>query len=244
MDHLGAAVGPLIAAAYLLARPGDLRGLFFLSIIPGVVVIWLVCRLPEPQAKRKVAPKLTLTLQPFGRDFRLFLIALLIFTLGNSTDLFLLVRASEMGVPQTQLPLLWSIFHIAKSGGNILSGYLVDRLGPRPLLVFGWIVYIVVYLLFALATAAWQAWALFLGYAAYYALTEPSEKTLVANLVGPDNKGLAFGWFNLIIGMGALPASVLFGGLYEWAGGMIAFGTSAALAFVSVAIVLLIPRRK
>ncbi len=135
-------------------------------------------------------------------------------------------------------PVLWCVFHIVKSAGNWWLGGLVDRYGPRWLIVSGWAWYAVVYLLFAVATEAWHAWALFLLYAAFYALTEPAEKTLVANLVGPERRGLAFGWFNFAIGIATLPASVLFGFLYDRWGSLAAFGTGAGLSLAASILLL------
>jgi MFS family permease len=238
MDHLGAAVGPLLATAFLWAWPGELRWLFFVSLVPGIAVTILVCLLRQPRTHQKnpspVRPPLEW--RPLGREFRLYLLAVLIFTLGNSSDLFLLVRAGEAGIPDVYLPLLWCAFHVAKSAGNVAVGPIVDRIGPRPLLVAGWLLYAVVYFLFALASTPWHAWALFLAYAGYFALAEPAEKALVARLAGPQHKGLGFGWFNLVVGLGALPASLLFGGLYDLAGPIAAFGTGAGLATLAVAI--------
>ena len=172
------------------------------------------------------------------RRFRRFLIALVIFTLGNSSDAFLLVRASEVGVSLTFLPLLWLVFHLAKSSGNFLAGRLVDRAGPRSPLLIGWILYAVIYVAFGLADSAWQIWALFLVYAVFYALTEPAEKAYVASLAGPERRGEAFGWFNSAIGISALPASLIFGLLYETLGPMAAFGWGAILALLASALLI------
>ena len=152
------------------------------------------------------------------------------FTLGNSSDAFLLVRAGELGVPAAFLPLLWCAFHIVKSGANLLAGRVADNVGPRPVLLTGWVFYAVIYLAFALATNAWQVWAIFLAYGFVYSLTEPASKSLVTRLTAAGQKGLAFGWFNFAIGVAALPASLIFGWLYERYGSLIAFGWGAALA--------------
>ncbi len=238
MDHLGAAIGPLLAAAFLWAYPGRLRTLFLITIVPGsIVVALLVIGLREPAASLR-QDRLRLTLAPFGRDFRLLLIALVVFTLGNASDAFLLVRAGELGVPTPQLPILWCVFHIAKSAGNLLAGRAADRLGPRPLILAGWGVYALIYLAFALATSAWQVWALFLGYSLFYALTEPAEKALIADLVGGERKGLAFGWYNFAIGVAALPSSLIFGALYQAYGSLTAFGWGAALAAIAALMLL------
>ncbi len=219
MDHLGAAIGPLLAAGFLWLWPGQLRTLFLLTLLPGLLVLLLlVFGLREPAATQPPAQRLHLTLQPFDSNFKLYLLALVVFTLGNSSDAFLLVRAGELGVPTVMLPLLWCAFHIAKSTSNLFLGRAVDRFGPRPFLFLGWLLYAGVYLAFGLATTAWEAWVFFLVYALFYGLTEPAEKTLVANLVGSQRKGLAYGWYNFAIGIATLPASLIFGALYQVSG--------------------------
>jgi len=215
MDHLGAAIGPLLAVGFLLLWPESLRTLFVLTIVPGVLVVGLVVfGLRETPATEPPQERLHLTLQPFDQNFRRYLLALVVFTLGNSSDAFLLVRAGELGVSVVMLPLLWCAFHIVKSSSNLFLGRAVDKFG--------------------LATAAWEAWTLFLCYALFYGLTEPAEKTLVANLVGNERKGLAYGWYNFAIGIATLPSSLIFGALYQFAGPVVAFAWGAALALIAV----------
>ena len=242
MDHLGAAVGPILASLFLLAWPGQLRLLFLLTLLPGMIVVaLLVFGLREAPVENPPQERLRLTLAPFDRNFRLYLLALAVFTLGNSSDAFLLVRAGELGVPTALLPLLWCVFHLVKSGGNLLSGRVVDKIGPRPLILVGWVIYAAIYLAFALIDAAYQVWAVFLAYGLFFALTEPAEKTLVTALVGVERKGLAFGWFNFVIGIVALPSSLIFGWLYEQYGPLIAFGWGAGLAVVAAILLLGVP---
>jgi MFS family permease len=239
MDHLGAAVGPLLATGFLWLWPDHLRTLFLLTLLPGLLVLALLLfGLRETPAKSQAPRRPPLTLAPFDRNFRLYLLSLVIFTLGNSSDAFLLVRSGELGVPMAMLPLLWCAFHIAKSYGNLWIGRKVDRFGPRPFLLSGWMVYAAVYLAFALASTAWQACTFFLGYALFYALTEPAEKTLVGILAGSERKGLAFGWFHFAVGIATLPASLLFGFLYERWGALTAFGSGAALALAAAAVLM------
>lgn len=256
MDHLGAAIGPLLATAFLWAWPDQMRTLFLLSLIPGLLVVLLVIfglreRPAETASDSSTGaihtsrPKagFHLSLAPFDNNFRLFLVSLLVFSLGNSSDAFLLIRARELGVPQMLLPTLWCLFHLLKSASNVWCGRAVDRFGPRPMIIGGWFVYAVIYLLFAVATNAWQMWAIFLSYALFYGLTEPAEKTLVAALAGPDKKGLAFGWFNFAIGVTTLPASLLFGALYQAFGPLAAFGTGAGLALIAAILICLVRER-
>lgn len=239
MDHLGAGIGPLVAAGFLVLWPDHLRTLFMLTIVPGLCVVGLlVFGLRETPATEPPKEPLRLTLAPFDHNFRRYLLALAVFTLGNSSDAFLLVRAGELGVPVAMLPVLWCAFHVVKSSGNLFLGRAVDKFGPRPFIFLGWFVYAGIYLAFGLATAAWEAWVLFLGYALFYGLTEPAEKTLVANLVAGERKGLAYGWYNFAIGIATLPASLIFGALYQFIGPLMAFGWGAALAIVAVVLML------
>jgi MFS family permease len=261
MDHLGAALGPLLALLILwllaglpplnpdsfqtIMEPDHLRILFLITLVPGIAVVCLIFfGLREPAATNTAGEKIHLTLRPFDKNFRLYLLALVVFTLGNSSDLFLLSRSRELGVAPFLLPLLWCVFHIVKSTGNIILGRAVDRFGPKPLLFLGWFLYAGIYLAFALATESWHAWVFFLTYALFYALTEPSEKTLVAILAGKERKGLAYGWYNFAIGIATLPASLLFGLLYQVSGPLAAFGSGAALALLAAVLLLAVREKK
>lgn len=241
MDHLGAAIGPLLAAGFLWLWPGEYRTLFLLTLLPGLAVLALLLfglREQPPAAQPQHRQPMPWTLRLFDWPFRLYLLALVIFTLGNSSDAFLIWRASELGVPLEGLPLLWAAFHMVKSAGNWLAGAAVDRIGSKPMIVVGWLVYAGIYLAFALATEAWHVWVFFLAYAVFYSLTEPAEKTLVARLVGSERKGLAYGWFHFAIGIATLPASVLFGYLYKEYGALVAFSWSAALVVIAAALLV------
>jgi MFS family permease len=244
MDHLGAAIGPLLAAGFLWIWPGQLRTLFLLTAAPGLLVLALLL-LGLRETPREVAAtrRPRLTLAPFDRRFRIYLLALLVFSLGNSSDAFLLVRAGEAGVPTPALPLVWCVFHIAKSSGNLLVGRGVDRWGARGFILCGWMVYAAVYVGFGFADSAWQVVVCFLCYAVFYALTEPAEKTLVVQLAGSEQKGLAFGWYHFAIGISTLPASLLFGFLYDRWGALTAFGFGAGLALLAALILLTLPAR-
>jgi MFS family permease len=237
MDHLGAVIGPALAFGFLSLWPGQLRTLFLLTAVPGIAVVMLVVfGLRERPIAAPAAKQFRFTLAPFDRSFRVYLLALVVFSLGNSSDAFLLLRLMDLGVPSEILPLAWGAFHIVKSAGSYLAGPAVDRFGPRPLIFAGWIIYAMIYVAFALSTGAVQGWVFLLLYGSFYALTEPAERTLVANLVGPERQGLAFGWFNFAIGIAALPASVIFGAIYQLYGAQAAFLWGAALALVAVVI--------
>jgi MFS family permease len=241
-DHAGAVVGPLIATAFLMWRPGDYRTLFALSAVPGVVLMVVLLtrvRDMEPSASGRPAPAQVAAAVTGGVElggmFRRFLAVVALFTLGNATDAFLLLRAETLGVDAALLPLLWSVFHVSKVAWSVPGGALSDRAGPRRAIAGGWLVYAVVYAGFALATEAWQAWLLFVVYGLFYGLTEAPEKALVANLAPPDRRGLAFGAFHLVVGVAVLPASLLFGLLWNEYGAPVAFFTGAGLALAAAA---------
>lgn len=240
MDHLGAALGPLLATVFLYFYPGYLRTLFGLTVIPGLLVLVAVFMVREEHGKSEThnADRSASNALPLPARFRWFLAAMFVFALGNSSDAFLLNRCLDVGVNEIWLPSIWFAFHIAKSVGNVIVGRLVDRVGARWPLLAGWILYAAVYLGFAAAAQAWQAIALFMVYSIFYSLTESAEKTIVTQLVPPEQKGRAFGWFHFGIGIAALPANLLFGTLYILHP-FLAFGAGAALAGVACVLSLI-----
>jgi len=241
MDHIGAAIGPLLCAGFLWMFPGHLRELFFLTAIPGLFIIVLIqFGLRSPARQTALGRSVKLSLTPFDARFKRYLIALFFFALANSSDILLLQRGTDLGLTTVDVALLWCAFHIVKAIGNYVCGGLVDRRGPYGLLLGGWVLYAVIYGGFALADAAWQVWLLFGVYAIFYSLAEPAEKTLAAELAAPEQKGLAFGWFNFTLGIGALPANLLTGWLYQTQGPLVAFGAAAALALAAAALLFTI----
>ena len=234
-DHAGGVLGPLIAFAVLTWQLAEIRTVFWLAAIPGalsvlVVAVWVRDIPREASAEPTAAPDLS---TPLGSQFWRVMGMVFLFTLGNSTDAFLLLRATQLGVPVALAPILWAALHLVKSASSTPGGALSDRIGRRPTLIAGWLLYAAVYLGFALADAAWQAWALFAVYGVYFGLTEGSERALIADLVGPQRRGTAFGWFNLAIGLGALPASLMFGWVWDRAGPPAAFVMGASLALAA-----------
>jgi MFS family permease len=234
-DHAGAVVGPLIAWALLEHAAASMRAVFALAAVPAVLAVITVIvavREPRPIEKRTEREPRRLTTS-LGRRFWLVLAVLFVFTLGNSSDAFLLLRASDLGVPAALVPILWAMLHVVKAAASTPGGALSDRFGRRPLLLAGWLLYAAVYLALGFAVAAWQVWLLFAVYGVYFGLTEGVEKALVADLVPPHRRGAAFGWFNLAIAAGALPASLLFGIVWDAYGAPVAFGMGAALALAA-----------
>jgi len=165
----------------------------------------------------------------------------LIFSLGNSADAFLLLRLGDALGGATYVPLLWAALHVVKATLSTWGGSLSDRAGRKRVIVAGWLVYVGVYLGFALSTSAAAFIAWFLCYGVYFALTEGAEKALIADLTPPGRQGTAFGLYNAVLGAGALAASVTFGFLYDRYGAPAAFTVGAALAGAAAITLLFVP---
>lgn len=247
-DNSGAVAGPLIAWAVLSFGVVELRTLFLWTALPGalalVLLLAVVREAPAPVAAAASAAVVEAR-APLGAPFWRLLGVIFLFTLGLSTDAFLLLRASQLGVPTAMIPILWAMLHVVKSGSSYVSGGLSDRVGRRPLIIGGWAIYAAVYVGFALASATWHVWALFLVYGLFFGMTEGTEKALVADLAPPSRRGAAFGWFNAAVGVAALPASVIFGVVWDAYGPAVAFTTGAAIATCSTLLfAVLVPARR
>jgi MFS family permease len=252
-DNAGAVLGPLLAFLILKLQgvgsfdgtkrllPHDeqaLRNVFWLAAVPGliamVILIIVVRDVPRREAGDKAAEASGGTFTGgLTKRFWAYLVVVLIFTLGNSTDAFLLLRANQLGVPVAMAPILWALLNLVKSATGTYGGQLSDTIGRKPLIVGGWLLYAAVYFAFGWAAAAWQAWALFAIYGVFYGMTEGTEKALVADIVPRRRRGSAFGWYNLAIGLGALPASLIFGAIWDRAGAPSAFVFGATLALIA-----------
>lgn len=248
MDHTGAAVGPLLATIFLWFAPDQYRLLFALTIVPGLLAVLTLLRVPEAAHPAPLAPigthpeahEAPLAPQaPLPAPLKRYLIILSVFTLGNSSDAFLLLQLSQAGVPLAGLTLLWSAQHAIKAGLSMRGGMLSDRFGRRTMIVGGWVVYAAVYAGFAWSggsVAALVGW--FLVYSLYAAAVEGSEKALIADLAPGPLRATAYGWHAAVQGIGALAAGLLFGLLWQWFGASTAFLTGAALALVAAVLLL------
>lgn len=236
MDNLGAVIGPLLAAA-LLGLGFSLREVFFAALVPALVVVVLTLFVREPERVVLKPKPFRWNLSDQPPALRRYLVVLALFTLGNSSNMFLLLRARELGLADAQIPLLWALVcAIAALFGTPLSA-LSDRLDRRRLIVAGWSLYAGFYLLFGLLPAQpWLLWPMFAGYGLFLAATEGAEKALVADLVPGEQAGTAFGWYNLVAGVLLLPASLLFGWLWEVVTPLAAFAFGSACALLAAAL--------
>jgi MFS family permease len=264
MDHAGAVVGPLLASLFLWCYPEHYRTLFALTLIPGVIAVLMLLPVPETAApplavwqdrsaggavvaqdRSARAPVVAQDFSPanhhavapgLGSGFYRYLGVVFLFSLGNSTDAFLLLRLSDVGVGAAWIPIAWAALHVVKAAVAPIGGHLSDRLSRRGIIATGWLVYAAVYGGFAMATSQPALVALFLVYGVYYGLTEGVEKAVVADFAPVEARGTAFGAYHAVIGIGALAASLLFGLIWKVAGAPAAFAVGAALALVSAAL--------
>jgi MFS family permease len=242
-DTAGAFLGISIAALIIwltqanqaLLSLATFRTAVLVSIIPAVLaVIVLALGAREVSPSGQGAEKMRLTLKGMDARFKYFLLAVVLFTLGNSSDAFIVLRAQERGLSVLSAMFMLMTFTAVYTLFSGPLGALSDRIGRRKLIIGGWLAYGLVYLGFALSRTGWQIWALFGLYGLYYAATEGVAKALVADLVPDAQRGTAYGLFNAAIGLTALPASVIAGLLWQGLGGWMGFGASAPFAFGAV----------
>ena len=261
MDHAGAVTGPLIATAFLFYSPANYRTLFLLTIIPGVIVILLILKVPERGERGQTGvrlgsdwgqtPSQTLhspanpadserpsrhrvadrrTPWNLGGRFYAAMTIILLFSLGNASDAFLLLRLSDLGVAAVWIPLLWSALHVVKVVSSLVGGALSDKFGRRGLIALGWLWYALVYAGFGHFDSKATVIAIFLSYGLYFGLTEGNEKAWVADMAPAHARGTAFGIYNAALGIGTLAASLLFGVIWTRVSPHAAFLTGAGLA--------------
>jgi MFS family permease len=245
MDHAGAVLGPLVAAG-LLKLGVPLRTVFLLAAVPAALVILTIVfgvRESERSMPAAKTPMDLASIRELGAEFWQLLGAILLFTLGNSTDAFLLLALSAAGVGESSIALLWAAHHVVKMVASYVSGRLSDRIGRRRPMLAGWALYAVVYACFAFFQSEAALVATFLVYGLYYGLTEATERAWVSDLVPPHLRGTAFGAYNATVGVAALPASVLFGWIWKASGRPAAFLTGSGLALAASVLLLLVSRR-
>jgi len=240
-------LGPLVAAALLGVGLG-LRWVFFLAIIPAIIVMFVIVRMVhEPEQTETITTSGRSVFsrgRELGSSYWVLMAAIVVFTLGNSADVFLLLRLGDAGISAVWIALLWSLFSLIKMGSNLIGGRMSDRLGRKPLVLVGWIFYAGVYLSMGIASSTPVLIGLFLAYGLYFGVTEPVERAWVASLAPSDLRGSAFGYYNGAIGIGALPASIVFGGIWAAFGSAAAFTFGAAMAAIAVVILLQVPESR
>lgn len=232
MDHAGAVVGAILAWAALQFFAEDLRTVIALSVVPGVIaVVMIALFVPEPEHPVKVEPVRLGAIPP---PLKRFLVAAGVLALGRASDTFLLLRAGQQDVGLAGLPLLWMLLHLVKSATSLGSARVADTLGRRGTIAAAWAVYALIHVLFSQVSGAIGVATLFVVYGTYHGLSEGAERALVAGLVPSHQRGTAFGCYHLVTGILALPAGLIFGGIWTAVGAPAAFLSSAAMAVAAL----------
>lgn len=244
LDTLGSVVGPLILFAILyLLRDNDLKYhyVFFIAAIPLFFTLAILqIYVKETPLKEKATSQIPSAILP--RKFYIFLAIMIVFTLGNSSDTFLILRAQNVGVAILAIPLVYALFNFFYAAASIPLGSLSDRIGRERVIIFGWLAYALAYLGFAIAAQAYQIWLLFAFYGIYYATTEGVAKALIADLVVSEHRGKAYGIYNSVIGLIALPASIIAGFLWDAISASAPFFFGAAMAGIATVLLLIFIR--
>lgn len=239
MDTAGALLGLLIALGVVwLAQKNALtitRSTFqtvvLISLLPAFLAVLslIIIAKDVPVQGQRLAPKLSL--RSMGRPFSVFLVIVSIFTLGNSSDAFLVLRAQDLGISVTGILLMLVLFNLIYSLVSTPAGSLSDRVGRRRLIIGGWLVYALIYLGFGFAQSAWQVWMLYVAYGLYYGMAYGTANALVSDLVPEHLRGTAYGTYNAVIGLLAFPSSLIAGILWQGLGTWQGFGPSAPFLF-------------
>ena len=240
MDNAGAVIGPLFAA-FFLSIGIPLRDIFLWAIVPAIIAVGLAFCIHEPHREpNPKALKFNWSLKGMPNQFRRYLFVAGLFALGNSSDMFLLLRAREMGIPQEQIPLLWAAISLITTVFGTPLSALSDKFGRKSFILIAWTAFAFFYIAMGMpGISIWQILVLFAIYGLVKAATEGVEKALVADMAPKGLAGTAFGWFNLVTGLALLPASFIFGWLYESIAPLYAFifsGSCAAIAVVLLGI--------
>jgi MFS family permease len=245
MDTFGAVLGLAIAAIIiyfvqggeLKLSPETYKWLIVVGIVPAVLAIAVLLffvherKKASPGAQQKL-PRIGLA--GFDTRFKLFLVVMAVFTLGNSSDFFVILRAQNLGSSVIYVVLMLVVFNLVYAVTALPAGVLSDRLGRRRVIILGWFIYVLVYLGFALASELWQVWLLFAGYGLYYGVVEGVARAFVADLVPKERRGTAYGLYHGVVGMSLLPASLIAGWLWQAYSPAVPFYFGAGLAFIAM----------
>ena len=258
MDTTGAVLGLCAAAFIIYGIEGggvditfnSYRWMIVGGIVPAVLAVFVLIFFVRERAKREgrhAALPFSLGALRSGFDtrFKVFLAIMAVFTLGNSSDFFLILRAQNIEAPLVQVVLMLVLFNIVYAVSSMPMGILSDKLGRRRVIAAGWLVYGLVYLGFALASQVWQAWLLFAAYGVYYGMVEGVGKAFVADLVIPEKRGTAYGLYNGVLSLMLLPASVIAGALWSISPSATFYfgGSLALLATLGIAFLVKEPKR-
>jgi MFS family permease len=217
MDTMGAVVGPALAFFFLGIFSNDYRKIFWLSMIPGIIAVLLIIFFITEKEKAVVAQTVTprLTLAHFNWKFKSFVVIATLFAVGNSSDVFLILRAQQIGIPTVTIPVVYLLFNLVYSLSAMPAGMTADKFGRKRIILLGFVLFAILYYGFATATSTKAIWVLFGFYGLFMGLTEGIQKAFLATIIPPDFKATAFGVYTTAVGLAMFPASLIGGWLWD-----------------------------
>ncbi len=249
MDTLGAVLGLAVAAIIIyLVQGGGLQlsretyqRIVLVGVVPAVLAVLVLLifvrekgRKPPPGSSSRLGLSSSRLTTGFDTRFKVFLVIMAIFTLGNSSDFFVILRAQNLEVSLIQVVLMLVLLNVIEAAVSLPAGMLSDKLGRKRVITLGWFIYALVYLGFALASSSWQIWLLFAGYGIYYGIVEGVARAFIADLVPEEKRGTAYGLYHGVVGITLLPASLLAGWLWQAYSPAAPFYLGAGLAFLAM----------
>ncbi len=249
MDTLGAVIGPLLAFLILPVLGKNIRPLFLIAFIPAalaVVLLWFFVREQRIESgtqnteHRTQGKTFGFSLAPFGLRFKLFVFIVFLFTLGNSSNAFLILRAQSIGVAVFLIPILWLMFNSVYTVVSMPAGIISDAIGRKKVIIAGYIIYSLVYFGLAYVNSPLVVWLLFTFYGIHYGLTDGTERAFISDLAPKEYKATAFGVYHAAVGFALLPASVIMGILWQMLGPIVAFSFGGILAAISAVLLIFI----
>ncbi|ODA40884.1 MFS transporter [Desulfosporosinus sp. BG] len=243
MDNSGAILGPLLAFGILSFFPGNYRKVFLFAAIPGLLGLISIIYFVKEASKDKLERLGRITLKDFSPKYYAFLGIIFIFTLGNSTDALLLIKASDIGVQDAFIPIMYLIFNSVSVIFSIPAGILSDKIGRERLIIFGYLLYSFIYFSFGKTHSQTVLVMLFALYGLYSAATDGIQKALVSDLIDKKKRGTGLGLYNCLAGITLLPASVIAGLLYDHVNNSAPFYYGAIMAFIAAMLMLIFYRK-
>jgi MFS family permease len=235
MDTMGAVIGPALAFLLLRILSNDYRKVFWLSMIPGVIAVLLIIFFIAEKKKTvsAYAERPKLTMKHFDRRFKFFVFIAVLFALGNSSDVFLILRAQQLGITTVMIPVIYLLFNLVYSLSSIPAGAAADRFGRKRVILLGFVLFAVLYYGFAVASSTGAIWILFGLYGLFMGLTEGVQKAFLATIIPADFKATAFGVFYTVVGIAMFPASLIGGWLWDHVSPSATFYFGASTAALS-----------
>jgi MFS family permease len=246
LDTLGSVAGPLVLFLLLYifkSSPYVYHYVLIFCAVPLIITLLLAFKLRELPKRAVKKESLVAGTGKLPKSFYIFLAIIIIFTIGNSSDAFLILRAKNLGITLLEIPLVIALFNLVYALAAVPFGSLSDKIGRIKTLTIGWAAFALVYLGFAITTHAGFIWLLYGFYGIYYATNEGVSRAMLADIVPSENRGKAFGIYGMTIGLAALPASFLAGILWDKFGAAVPFYFGSTMALAALVLLIIFSKK-